>query len=235
MAPKDVAEGGKELAGFAAAEQVESGMRLGLGTGSTVAFFLQGLARRIRDGELREVVGVPTSLGTEKAARTLGIPLATLEEAGILDLVVDGADEVDPRLDLIKGMGGALLREKMVAQAARRMVVIVDSAKVVERLGTRSPLPVEVVPFGWGCHLPFFGGLGARAELRRKQGGAAVITDNGNYLLDLRFPEGIPDPYRLEQALAARAGVVETGLFLGLAQEALVGGSPGVLTLKRAD
>ena len=223
---------GKALAGAEAAGLVEPGMRLGLGTGSTVAFFLEALAERFQEGELPGIVGVPTSLRTEKEARALGLPLTDLESAGALDLTVDGADEVDPDLDLIKGLGGALLREKMVAQATRRMVIIVDESKVVRRLGTRSPLPVEVVPFGWASHLPFLSKLGARPVLREASSGAPLITDNHNHILDCHFPEGIRDAKTVDQALAGRAGVVESGLFLALTSIVLVGGASSVRTLR---
>jgi ribose 5-phosphate isomerase A len=226
-------EQGKRLAGQAAAQAVRPGMRLGLGTGSTVAHFLHALSQRVGNGELDGVVAVPTSLRTEEEATRLGIPLTGLDEVRALDLMVDGADEVDPALDLIKGMGGALLREKMVAQACLHLLVIVDEGKVVERLGTRSPLPVEVIPFAWRCHLPFLEGLGARIELRTGPGGAPFLTDNGNHLLHCTFPSGIADPRALELALAGRAGVVETGLFLGMAREVLVGGARGVRRLLR--
>ena len=226
------AERGKEAAGIRAAEAIRPGMVLGLGTGSTVAYFLVALGRRFADGELPGIVGVPTSLATESAVRELGIPLRTLEEVGTLDLTVDGADEVAPNLDLIKGLGGALLREKMVAQASRRLLVIVDERKVVGRLGTRSPLPVEVTQFGWRSHLPYLEGLGAKPRLREESPGHPFRTDNGNFLLDCRFPEGISDPRVLDQDLASRAGILESGLFLGLAQEVLVGGSEGVKTLR---
>jgi ribose 5-phosphate isomerase A len=218
-----------------AARAVSSGMVLGLGTGSTVAYFLDALAQRLREGEVSEIVGVPTSLRTEDSARAREIPLTTLEEAGALDLTVDGADEVDPDLNLIKGMGGALLREKIVAQATRRFVIIVDEAKIVNRLGTRSALPVEVVPFGWATHLAFLKGLGADAELRRGEDGEAFLTDNGNHLLHCRFPEGISDPWALQRALEERAGVVESGLFLDLTHQVLVGGGDGVEVLERQD
>ena len=157
---------GKAAAGAQAAQAVAPGMKLGLGTGSTVAFFLDALGNRYQEGELPGILGVPTSLRTEKRAGELGIPLATLEEVGTLDLMVDGADEVDPQLDLIKGLGGALLREKMVAQVTQHLIIIVDEGKLVDRLGTRSPLPVEVVPFSWKSQLPFLRGLGAEAVLR---------------------------------------------------------------------
>jgi ribose 5-phosphate isomerase A len=206
-------------------------MVVGLGTGSTVAFFLQALAERFQGGGLPGIVGVPTSIRTEMEARALGIPLASLESVGTLDLTVDGADEVDPELNLIKGMGGALLREKMVAQASRSFLIVVDEGKVVDCLGTRSPLPVEVVPFGWGTHLAFMKDLGADAALRTGADGEPYRTDNGNLILECRFPEGISDPGELENVLAKRAGVVESGLFLGLARRVLVGGEDGVRSM----
>ncbi len=224
---------GKEAAGVRAAGLVEPGMVVGLGTGSTVAFFLQALGQRLRSGDLRDVVGVPTSVRTEREAHSLGIPLTALEEVETLDLTVDGADEVDPELDLIKGMGGALLREKMVAQATEEFIIIVDEGKVVGRLGNRSPLPVELVPFGWKSHLPFLRALGADPVLRSGPDGEPYRTDNGNFLLECRFPEGIPDARTLDEALHARAGIVETGLFLGMAAQALVGSAEGVRILTR--
>ncbi|NNM06221.1 MAG: ribose 5-phosphate isomerase A, partial [Gemmatimonadetes bacterium] len=221
------------MAGAKAAEAVAPGMILGLGTGSTVAFFLASLAERFREGEIPGIVGVPTSAWTQRRSEELGIPLVTLQEARALDLTVDGADEVDPQLDLIKGLGGALLREKMVAQATRHMVIIVDEGKMVERLGMRSPLPVEVVPFSWESHLSFLESLGAQPALRSGEDGTPYLTDNGNPILDCRFPEGIPDPMGLQEALAARAGVVESGLFLGMAGEVLVGTEGGVDRITR--
>lgn len=232
MTPNGSAERQKEAAGTRAAEEIQPGMVLGLGTGSTVAHFLLALGKRYAEGDLAGIVGVPTSVHTEAVARDLGLPITTLEEAGTLDVTVDGADEVDPKLNLIKGLGGALLREKMVAQATRRLVIIVDEGKVVQRLGTRSPLPVEVVPFSWRSHLPFLREHGAEPELRRSQDGDPFETDNGNCILDCRFPDGIPDPAALDQALSARAGILESGLFLGLAREAIVGASDGVQILR---
>ncbi len=223
---------GKRAAGEEAAAGVESGMVLGLGTGSTVAFFLEALGRRLEEGSIRNVVGVPTSVRTQEHASRLGIPLTSLHQAGVLDHTVDGADEVDPSLDLIKGLGGALLREKMVAQATRHFTIIVDEGKVVERLGTRSPLPVEVVPFGWEAHIPFLEEFGCRASLRRGEDGAPFATDNGNFILDCRFSSGMENPWRVETALRGRAGVVESGLFLGMTAEVLVGGCGGGVSRK---
>ena len=208
-------------------------MRLGLGTGSTVAHFLEHLGARIDRGELSGVVGVPTSVRTEKAARGLGIALAALEDIGTLDLTVDGADEVDPGLDLVKGLGGALLREKMVAQASDRMLVIVDDSKLVGRLGEVAPVPVEVVPFGHASHMGWLRDLGAQPRVRDGGNGHPYRTDNGNLIVDCRFPGGIEDPAGLEQRLARRAGVVESGLFLEMATEAVVAGAGGVRRMER--
>lgn len=203
-------------------------MRLGLGTGSTMAHFLDLLADALDEGTLTDIVGVPTSTRTAEHAERRGIPLGPLHELQPLDLAVDGADEVDPQLQLVKGLGGALLREKMIVQAAARFVVIADESKVVERLGTRVPLPVEVVPFSWEAHLEPLRGLGGNPVLRVDARGDAVVTDNGNYILDLGFPDGIDDPEALERALMARAGVVDTGLFLGVADEAVLAGAQGI-------
>jgi len=224
----------KRAAAAEAVALVRSGMALGLGTGSTVAHFLQLLGEKLDAGELRDIVGVPSSIRTGREARAAGIPLRGLAEQPRLDLTVDGADEVTPQLDLIKGMGGALLREKMVAQASDRLVIIVDSAKAVDRLGTRSPLPVEVVDWGWSGHVAFLEGHGAKVQVRRFDDGPPFKSDNGNLILDCRFPEGIADPAALEAGLRARAGVVETGLFLGMADAAILAGSEGIRWLRRS-
>lgn len=226
----------KRAAGVAALAEVRSGMTLGLGTGSTVRHFLEALGEALARGTLKDIRGVPTSEDTATRARALGIPLLELHEAGELDLAVDGADEVTLELDLVKGLGGALLREKMVVQAARRFVVIADASKRVPRLGMRSPLPVEVVPFGWQAHLPYFRTLGADPVLRRVERDAdAYRTDNGNLVVDLAFPEGIRDPRALDRALAQRAGVVETGLFLGVAQRCYLATEAGVERMDAPD
>jgi ribose 5-phosphate isomerase A len=223
----------KRAAAAEAVALVESGMRLGLGTGSTVAHFLDLLGDRLKDGSLSDIVGVATSVRTTDRAHALGIPLGNLAELAPLDLAVDGADEVDPSLDLIKGLGGALLREKMVAREDRRFVVIVDQAKTVDRLGEKAPLPVEVVPFSWRVHLPFLESLGARPALRM-DADAPFTTDNGNYCIDCRFDGGIPDPEEVDHRLAGRAGVLESGLFLGMTERALVAAPGGVSTLTRS-
>lgn len=225
----------KRDVGRQAAARVESGMRLGLGTGSTVSWFLEAVARRLREGELADVVGVPTSVRTADRCHALGIELDELHELAPLDLAVDGADEIDPELNLVKGMGGALLREKIVAEQAERFLVIADGSKRVERLGQRSPLPVEVTPFAWRVHLPFLEELGARPELRRGEEGAPFTTDNGNYVLDCRFEGEIEEPGQIERAARSRTGIVTTGLFLGMATEALVADASGVRSLRPGD
>lgn len=225
----------KRDAGYrAVASEVRSGMRLGLGTGSTVAYALDALGEALREGRLWDIAGVPTSDRTAERARRLGIPLLELHEVERLDVTIDGADEIDPALDLIKGLGGALLREKMVAQATERFVIIADDSKRVAHLGETAPLPVEVIPFGWQAHLRFLEGLGARSVLRQK-GDAPYVTDNGNYILDCHFEqgEGIEDPSVLEWQLLGRAGIVEHGLFLDMAAVAYIATSNGVDTVER--
>jgi len=227
------AESFKREAAAEALVQVENGMVLGLGSGSTVAHFLDLLGKKLERGELRDVVGVPSSIRTGREARTAGIPLTSLAEHRVLDLTVDGADEVSPQLDLIKGMGGALLREKMIAQASKRLLIIGDAGKAVERLGTRSPLPVEAVDWGWSGHVAFLEEQGASVSVRRFDDGPPFKSDNGNLILDCIFEGGIADPAALQAALKARAGVVETGLFLGVASEAILAGADGLTRLRR--
>jgi ribose 5-phosphate isomerase A len=216
----------KRRAGVEAAGRVESGMIVGLGTGSTAVFAVEEIGRRLGAGQLARIVGVPTSVATERLASGLGIPLGTLEEHPVVDLTIDGADEVDPDGQLIKGLGGALLREKMVATASRRMVIVVDASKLVDRLGTRAPLPVEVVTFAAGAHTGAIRALGAEPELRRTPTGQPYRTDEGHVILDCRFAGGIADPRAVQAALRARPGVVETGLFLDLRPEVIVGRVP---------
>jgi ribose 5-phosphate isomerase A len=223
----------KQQAAVYAVDFAQDGMVLGLGTGSTTAYAIDELGARLLSGRLRNMVGVPTSEWTASRARALGIPLATLIEQPVLDLVIDGADEVDPRLDLIKGLGGALLREKIVAIVARRFVTIVDESKLVGRLGTRGPLPVEVTQFAWEAHARWLASLGCQAELRREANGDPFVTDNHNYIIHCTFPGGIPDPYELDSVLHARPGILEHGLFLGIATDVVVAGKDGVRVLKR--
>ncbi|MEM7415495.1 MAG: ribose 5-phosphate isomerase A [Gemmatimonadota bacterium] len=212
---------------------VDSGMVLGLGTGSTVYHLVDLLGEALREGRLRDIVGVPTSVRTEQQALELGIPLAELGAHPELDMTIDGADEVAPNLDLIKGLGAALLREKMVAQASKRLVIISDDTKLVDRLGQKAPLPVEVVDWALDAQARFIEGLGASATLRLDANDSPVRSDNGNVFLDARFDDGIPDPSALERALLYRAGVVDTGLFLGMADTAVIASADGVSTMTR--
>jgi ribose 5-phosphate isomerase A len=223
----------KQAAAERGASLVQSGMVLGLGSGTTSALMVQAIGRKLREGTLRDIVGVPSSSAIAAVARESGVPLATLDERPALDLNLDGADEVDPNLDLIKGLGGALLWEKIVATAAREVVILVDDSKLVSRLGTKAPLPVEVVPFGWKSHLAFIVSLGGAPALRLEPDGKPFVTDEGNYILHCRFEGGIANPADLEAKLLGRAGIVGTGLFLGVAHRVIVGKPDGVEVLTR--
>ncbi|MGH2365373.1 MAG: ribose-5-phosphate isomerase RpiA [Chloroflexota bacterium] len=213
----------KALVGQAAADEVQPGMVLGLGTGTTTYFFLRALGERIRGG--LSVSGIPTSNRTGDLAKHFGIALTTFDERQSLDLAVDGADEVDPELRLIKGQGGALLREKLIARAARRRIYIVDSGKLSPSLGTHSRLPVEVIPFAWRLAELGLRALGCEPELRPREpgqrNGHPYCTDNGNYILDCSVQPA--DPRQLEDAINRVPGVVENGLFIGLTDELIVG------------
>ncbi len=213
----------KQMAGEKAAEYIEDGMVLGLGTGSTVYYTILRIGELVKEGY--KLVGIPTSRKTEELAKSLNIPLGRLDDYPHIDLTIDGADEVDPELNLIKGMGGALVREKIVAASSRREIIVVDESKIVRQLGTRSPLPVEVIPFGSEFvhkRLTVFGG---RPKLRETDG-KGFVTDNGNYILDTDF-EGIINPHKLEQDINNLPGVVENGLFLGMADVVIVGHEDG--------
>lgn len=218
----------KREAAERAVEFVRSGMVLGLGTGSTTTFAVREIGRKLEDGELERLVGIPTSTDTRDLAQSLGIVLSTLEEHPVVDLTIDGADEVDPDGNLIKGGGGALLWEKIVATASRQLVIVVDESKMVERLGLGFALPVEVVAFGWKTHERTIRELGAEPALRRDISGAPFCTDEGHYIIDCRFAEGIADPHAASRTLMERPGVVETGLFLEMSPEVVVGRSAKV-------
>ncbi len=222
-------EEAREAAARAAVELVEPDMLLGLGTGRTAAKFVRLLGARVRAG-LR-VTGVATSQGTEEEARREGIPLVPLPADRPLDLTVDGADEVDGKLRLIKGGGGALLREKIVAAASRRVVIVVDGAKLVDTLGA-FPLPVEVVRFGWERTAKKLEALGAKVARREARREEPFRTDEGHFILDARFGR-IADPESLARVLDGTAGVVEHGLFLGMADTVLVGRAGGIESLRR--
>ncbi|HEM61302.1 MAG TPA: ribose-5-phosphate isomerase RpiA [Chloroflexi bacterium] len=230
----DTTEDLKLEAAWHAVKFVQPGMVLGLGAGSTAAFAMRRIAQLLHEGQLKDVLGIPCSHTVEAVARALRIPLTTLEDHPVIDLTIDGADEVDPNLDLIKGGGGALLREKIVAQASHREVIVIAESKLSPQLGTRSPVPVEVVPFGWRSHRDFLESLGAEVLLRTAPDGAPFQTDQGNYVLDCRF-RPISEPSRLAVELSQRAGIVEHGLFLGLATDVVVAGQGGLSHLKRGE
>jgi ribose 5-phosphate isomerase A len=202
-------------------------MVVGLGAGSTAGFAMRRLATLLRGGELRDVVGIPCSTDVEREARRLGIPLSTLEVRPAIDMTIDGADEVDPALNLIKGGGGALLREKIIAQASRREIIVVDNSKLSSALGARQPVPLEVVSFGWRALARYIESLGGRVTLRLRRDGAPFQTDQGNLILDCAFGP-IPDPAALAARLRERAGVVDHGIFIGLATDLIVAGPSGV-------
>ena len=220
----------KQQAGEYAANFAKSGMVVGLGTGSTAIFATRRLAQRLSSGDLHDVVAIPTSLATEADARDLGIPLSTLERHPRINLTIDGADEVDPDFNVIKGGGGALLREKIVAQATERLIIVVDESKLSDQLGTTWAVPVEVFPFGWHSQAAFLQELGATVVLRQA-GDSPYQTDQGNIILDCDFGK-IADPTALSRTLNARAGIAEHGLFIGMARDVLVAGAGGVRHLR---
>lgn len=225
----------KRQAAARAVEQVQDGMKLGLGTGSTAKHFVELLGERVKAG--LKVVGVPTSEATRADAERCGVPLTTLEEVDHLDLTVDGADEIDPNLDLIKGGGGALLREKIVAAASDRMIVIADETKWVDTLG-RFPLPIEVIPFGLGAtrraiEAAFAGnGVSGPMDIRKTRDGHVFVTDGGHWIVDAQLGR-IPDSPRLAASLNSIPGVVEHGLFIGLARTAVLAGPQGIRIVER--
>jgi ribose 5-phosphate isomerase A len=217
----------KQAAAERAVALVQSGMVVGLGTGSTAIFATRRIGALLRSGALRNIVGFPTSVATADEARALGIPLLGEDLPRAIDLTIDGADEVDPALNLIKGGGGALLREKIAAEASRREVIVVDESKLSPVLGTRWAVPVEVVPFGWRAHQRYLESLGARVVVRTAAAGVPFRTDQGNLVLDCAFGP-IAEPAPLADRLRRRAGVVEHGLFLGLATDLFVAGTDGI-------
>lgn len=218
----------------AVAAEVGSGTAIGLGSGSTAAHVVRAIARRLGEGVLRDVVCVPTSSGTAALATSLGVPLATLDEQPALAVAIDGADEIGPGLALVKGLGGALLREKVVASAAARFVVVADGTKLVDRLGAHAPLPVEVIAFALAVATPALAALGCEPVLRRGPDGTPFTTDEGNRIVDCAFPGGITDASALGRAIHDVPGVVEHGLFVGVARAAYVASAGGVEVIAAA-
>jgi ribose 5-phosphate isomerase A len=221
----------KQQAALAAVEQIRDGMIVGLGTGSTAAMAVTALGERVRQG--LHILAIPTSDRTAAQARLVGIELTDFEAHPRIDLTIDGADEVLPgRLDLIKGLGGALLREKIVAAASERLIIMADYSKLVTKIGEKSPVPVEIAKFGWSATCAHIAELGADVSLRKGTDGCAYVSDNGNYIVDCRF-QPIADAGRLEADLARIVGVVESGLFVGLATQAMVATPSGLQILDR--
>jgi ribose 5-phosphate isomerase A len=229
MEDNDQQDRWKQLAGEAAVTFIEDGMVIGLGSGTTATQMIYALGRRIQQG-LRITGAVATSQASEDLARKLGIPLTDLDTHPVLDLDIDGADEIDQQLRLIKGGGGALLREKIVASSARRFVVIGDTTKRVALLGQNIPLPVEAIPFAATPVIKRLEALGATVQLRRS-GDNVFFTENCNIILDCFFANGIADPAELDARIHGIVGVVETGLFLDMTERAIIGGPEGIIVL----
>jgi ribose 5-phosphate isomerase A len=222
----------KKRAAEAALEFVQSGMVLGLGTGSTTNFALIKISEYIKNGKLKGIAGVPSSKKTERLAKKLNIPLIDFSQVESIDLVLDGADEVDRELNLIKGGGGALLREKVVAQAGKRVVILVDESKLSDQLGQKWPVPVEVLPFAWEAEARYLKSLHAVTALRYTKKKAIYKTDQKNYILDANFGL-IQKPESLAEKLNERAGIIEHGLFLNLATDIISAGKNGISHLKK--
>jgi ribose 5-phosphate isomerase A len=220
----------KKLAGEKAVDYIQDGMVVGLGTGSTVEYSLRKLGKLVRNG--LKIKGIPTSVHTKRIAIQEKIPLTTLDINPVIDITIDGADEVDSNLNLIKGGGGALAREKIIAFNSTKVIIVIDDSKIVKALGIDFPLPVEVMKFGWTSTQKTLEELGCIVELRKVMGNEPYITDNSNYILDCEF-ERIENPEQLEVDINNIPGVVENGLFIGLIEEVIVGGKQGILTLEK--
>jgi ribose 5-phosphate isomerase A len=224
----------KKLAGDYAANLISDGMLVGLGEGSTAYWAVRRVGERLREGSLREIAAIACSLNVERHARELGIPIASFDERTRIDMTIDGADEVDPGFNLIKGGGGALLREKIVAQASAREVIVVDEGKLSPALGTRWPVPIEVLPFAAGPVARFLAGLGGTPRLRTRSDGTRYFTDQRNLIFDTSFGP-IPEPGALAARLDGRAGLVAHGLFVGLATEIVIAGPGGIRHIQRGE
>ena len=221
----------KKQAAFKAVEQIASGMVVGLGTGSTAKYAVERIGELFQNGALKDIVGIPSSVQTEKLALSVGIPLTTFEEHPVIDINIDGADEVDPALNLIKGGGGALLREKVIAQASRINVIIVDESKLSNQLGTHWALPIEVVPFACPSEIRVLRELGADVSIRKSGDDALFKTDQNNLILDANFGP-MADPASLAVKLDNRAGISGQGLFIELTSKVIVAGKDGIRELK---
>jgi len=219
----------KQQAAEKAVEYVESGMVLGLGTGSTAVFMVRAIGRLLKDGRLENIVAIPTSEATAREAEKWNIPLTTLDEHPVIDLTIDGADEITPDLGLIKGLGGALLREKITAVSSKKLIIISDDSKIVHHLGQKAPVPVEVIPFARQPVRAHLVSLGATV-VERMAGDEPFMTDENNIILDCHF-DSISDPYILARAIRQQPGVVEHGLFLNMATLAIIAATDGILLL----
>ena len=222
----------RKLAGETATQFVEEGMTLGIGSGSTARFFIDSLGERYKNRLIKDILTVPTSNASAELAE-YGIPIVSLSEYPVLDLAVDGADEVDPCLNLIKGLGGALLREKIVEIHAKQLLIIVDETKIVSKLGSTSPLPVEILTFETMSHVTWLKSICTKADLWLDENGAPIVTENGNNLARMWFDGGIPDAYELASQLNQRPGIVEHGLFLDMATKVIIAGEKGVRYMER--
>lgn len=221
----------KRQAALKAVEFVQSGMIVGLGTGSTAVHATRAIGEMLADGRLHHILAIPTSQTTAQQAKQVGIPLTTINQHTHIDITIDGADEIDPHLNLIKGLGGALLREKIVAIASQRLIIIADDSKRVTQLGSQAPVPVEVIAFAQKPVQHYLQSLGARVVLRQ-QDNQPFITDENNIILDCHFPP-ITDPSSLAQAIRQRPGVVEHGLFLHMATDAIIASAQNIEVLSR--
>lgn len=219
----------KEAAAREAVKEIGSGMVVGLGSGSTASIAIRLIGEMVRSGT--EIIGIPTSRDSEVLGRSVGIRIGELKDHPVVDLTIDGADEVDPHLDLIKGLGGALVREKIVAAATKREVIVVDESKIVQYLGQKAPLPVEIVRFSHEATMRKLSSFGCVPELR-KRNGDLFVTDNGNYIADCRFKR-IGDARSLEASLNLVPGVVDNGLFVGMAHKVIVASEDGIKVLRR--
>lgn len=224
----------KRISAYKAVENVRSGMVVGLGTGSTAKHAVERIAQLLQQGKLKDIIGIPTSTQTHQQAVSLGIPLSDLDSHPVVDLAIDGADEVDPNLNLVKGRGGSLLREKMVESASKKFIVIVDESKLVNHIGGSGlNMPVEVIPFCWNHSLTrlesLFADTGCVGELRKiPQSGKPYVTDNGNYIIDLYFERDMGDLDKASDAILRLPGIVDHGMFIGLASSVIVAGVDGV-------
>jgi len=222
----------KNKAAVEAVKNVESGMVLGLGTGLTANFAIREISRLLKEGTLKDIVGIPSSNQTEKLALELGIPLITFDQKSEIDLNIDGADEVDPDLNLIKGGGGALLREKIIAQSSIRNIIVVDEQKMSQKLGTKWAVPVEIIEFSYKPVAKYLEDLGAEVALRKNQNGEIFKTDHRNIIVDCNFGQ-IENLNELNQALNSKAGIVEHGLFIGITDEVIIGKPDTIEYLKK--